>query len=76
MRNVAHPHTVIAFTHKGQPQTLVRPGHLPARSSNGASVEGVLQSKGVTGAVTVRHHDGAMFGKAGKLVGVFTHEVK
>ena len=76
MRNISQPHTVIVFTHQGRKQTMTRLGHLPARSRDGASVEGVMQACGVSGPVIARHHEGAMFGKAPKLAAVFEHGVK
>ena len=78
MRNIPHPHTVLAFTHKGAPQTLVRKGHLPARAPSGqVSAESILQAAGVVGSVVIRHHDAAMFGKPGRLVAApVLHEVK
>lgn len=76
MRNVKKLHTVMVFRNGGRTETLIRPGHLPPRSRDGASVEGILQLRGVTGRVTIRHHEGVTFGKKGRLVGVSEHVIK
>lgn len=76
MRNVKKPYTVMVFRNGARTETLARPGHLPPRSQNGASVEGILQPRGMTGKVTIRHHEGSMFGKPGRLVAVSAHTIK
>jgi hypothetical protein len=75
MRNIKTPHTVIVYERNGAVETLVRKGHLPARSSSIVSVESLMRVRGVSGEVTFRHHEGVMFGKAGKLVNVERHVV-
>jgi len=71
MSHATKPHTTLAFTHEGRLQTLSRPGHLAA-----PVVTAFLAARGVQGAVTIRHHAAAMFGKAGATVSVIKTEVR
>ena len=67
------PHTTVHYRRNGKPETLGRSGHLPVRGKN--SAESVLTAAGVTGPVVLRHHEGALFGKSGKVVRVVHHVV-
>ena len=69
------PHTTIHFKRNGVMESMGRAGHLPARSNTGPSVESALGGR-VSGVVAVRHRDGGMFGKPGRVVASFEHEVK